>query len=165
MKNLLVMRHAKSDWTNSSISDFERPLNHRGIKSAPLMGNELLKKGLIPDLIISSPANRAKTTAEMAAKACNYNSEIRFEQEFYFGSIEGIINIIKNSNNLYEKIMIVGHNPTSESLIYKLLKNQNHQTMSTAAIASLIFDVDKWKDIKPQSAILEWVIAPKDITE
>jgi phosphohistidine phosphatase len=84
MKNLLIMRHAKSDWSDSSLADFDRPLNSRGKKAAPFMGNELLKRKKIPDLIISSPANRAKSTAKKVAEAVGYKNEIQFEKRFLF---------------------------------------------------------------------------------
>lgn len=163
MKNLLVMRHAKSDWGNSALSDFDRPLNERGVKSAPLMGKELLKRNKIPELIVTSPANRAKTTAEMTSEACSYKNQIIHEKEFYFGSMDEIIRIIKNFDNSYDRIMIVGHNPTSESLIYKLLKENIPVEMPTAAIASLLFDTDSWQNIGLKTARLDFHISPKQL--
>ncbi len=163
MKNLLVMRHAKSDWGNSSLSDFDRPLNNRGIKAAPLMGKELLKRNKVPELIVSSPANRAKTTAEMASFACGYKNDIIHEKEFYFGSIDEIIKLFKAFDDQYERIMVVGHNPTSESLIYKLIKENQHIEMPTAAVASLVFDINSWQDLEIKSAKLEWLISPKQL--
>lgn len=163
MKNLLIMRHAKSDWGSDSQTDFDRPLNERGLKSAPLMGKELARRNKIPGLIISSPANRAKTTAKLAAESCGYNQNIRFEQEFYFGSIDEILNIIMAVGNEYDTIMTVGHNPTSESLIYRLLKEHRHQQMPTAAVASINFNIDEWNQLKPNSGELEWLIIPREL--
>jgi phosphohistidine phosphatase len=163
MKNLLVMRHSKSDWENSSLSDFDRPLNDRGLKSAPLMGKELLKRNKVPDLIISSPANRAKTTAILAAEACGYNDTIIYDQEFYFGSMDEIIKTIIKNGNHHQTMMIVGHNPTSESLIYRLLRGQMHIQMPTAAIASILFDIDDWRELKAKTGDLEWLIIPKGL--
>jgi len=163
MKNLLIMRHAKSDWGNSSISDFDRPLNDRGKTAAPMMGNELLKRKKSPELIISSPAKRAKSTAEIVLKESGCSQPIQFENEFYFGHIEEIIKIVKKSDNSFERIMVVGHNPTLEDLIDELIIDDNGFSMSTAAIASILFDIDDWAEINKKSGILEWLIIPKDL--
>jgi phosphohistidine phosphatase len=163
MKNLFIMRHAKSDWGNSSLSDFDRPLNDRGKKSAPLMGKELLIRNKIPELIISSPANRAKTTAKMVAESCGYKGEIIFDQEFYFGTLDGIIDEIKKKGSNAQSIMVVGHNPTWESLVYRLSKSGSSIQMPTAAIASIAFEIDSWKELEPKSGYLEFLIIPKDI--
>jgi len=163
MKNLLIMRHAKSDWSDNSLDDFDRPLNKRGKKAAPFMGNELLKRDKLPDLIISSPANRAKTTAEKVAEASGYNMAIQYEKDFYFGYVDEIIEIIKNSGKQYNKILVVGHNPTQESLIAAVTQNNIYARMPTAAIASTLFDIDDWTKLKKNSGSLEWLILPKQL--
>jgi len=164
MKNLLIMRHAKSDWGNSSLPDFDRPLNNRGKTSAPAMGKELLKRKKVPDLIISSPANRAKTTAEMVSEEFGYHKPIQFENEFYFGHIAEIINIVRKTDNSFEHVLIVGHNPTLEDLIDELIIDDNGYGMPTAAVASILFDVDSWEEINKKTGILEWLIVPKELT-
>jgi phosphohistidine phosphatase len=163
MKQLLIMRHAKSDWDNPSLSDFDRPLNSRGLKTAPFMGHEIKKLNKIPELIISSPANRAKTTAAMFAEASGFDGKILFDDEFYFGSIDEIIKIISRVDDLYETIMVVGHNPTWESLIYRLVKDGQGVMMPTGAIASLLFEIDAWNDLKARSAELEFLLIPKEL--
>lgn len=163
MKNLLVMRHAKSDWSDSSLSDFDRPLNSRGRKAAPFMGNELSKRDKVPDLIISSPANRAKTTAEKIAKAAGYAKEIKFVKDFYFGYADEVIDTLKNSEDELNKILIIGHNPTWESLVSTLTENTPYTRMPTAAIASILFDINDWADLKKNSGKLEWLILPKEL--
>ena len=163
MKNIMVMRHAKSDWSKSSLSDFDRPLNARGLKSAPFMGAELLKRNRIPDLIISSPATRAKTTAILAAESLGYQKEIVYEQDFYFGSIVDIIEKIKLHGEENNCVMVVGHNPTWESLVYKLIKTKSAVQLPTAAVASVQFDIEDWKDLNPGSGELEFLLIPKDL--
>ena len=163
MKNLLIMRHAKSDWGDSSLSDFDRPLNKRGKKAAPFMGNELSIRNKVPDLIISSPANRAKTTAEKFAESAGYKGTIQHEKDFYFGYIDEIIQVVKKSDKQYERIMIVGHNPTLESLIASLTKNSAYARMPTAAIASILFEIDDWSKLEEKSGTLEWLILPKEL--
>ncbi len=163
MKNLLIMRHAKSDWSDGSLTDFDRPLNGRGKKAAPFMGTELLKRNKLPDLIISSPANRAKTTAEKVAKTSGYTKEIQLEKDFYFGYIDEIIKIIKSIDNQNNTTLILGHNPTFESLVSVLSKNSSYVRMPTASIASLLFEIDNWSELGKNTGKLEWLILPKEL--
>jgi len=163
MKNLLIMRHAKSDWNHENSSDFERPLNKRGIKAAPFMGKEIKKRNKIPDIIISSPANRAKTTAKLFAEKSDYTKEIIFEKDFYFGHIENVIDKLKSIDSSIDRIMIVGHNPTWEHFVTELSKNYPYVTMPTAAIASINFDIENWSDLKYGIGNLEWLIKPKEL--
>ena len=158
------MRHAKSDWANNS-PDIDRPLNKRGKKAAPFMGEELINRNKIPDLILSSPAKRARCTAERVIEVINYKKELVVVKDFYFGhmaNIIGTINSISNDNNI---IMIVGHNPIWEDLIMSLINTKNYIVMPTAAIASLIFETDDWQNIKENSAKLEWIITPKGLKD
>ncbi len=161
MKNLLLMRHAKSDWSDYSLSDFERPLNKRGLNDAPLMGKQILKHNKNIDLIISSPAKRAKTTAELVAKTVDYQKDIQFEQTFYGGSEDDIEVILTQTEKTQNVVLMVSHNPTIEMLIYSFLKKKQEIIMPTAAIASLLFDVDDWAKIEASKAKLEWLIVPK----
>ena len=157
------MRHAKSDWGNENLTDFDRPLNKRGNKAAPFMGEEIKKRNKLPDIIISSPANRAKTTAILVAEASNYKKEIVFEKDFYFGYTEDIIGKIKSVDTSIDRIMIVGHNPIWEGLVSSLSKNNPYVTMPTAAIASINFDINDWSELKFGTGTLEWLIKPKEL--
>jgi phosphohistidine phosphatase len=163
MKNLLIMRHAKSDWGDSSLSDFDRPSNNRGLKTAPIMGTELLKRKKVPDLIISSPANRAKTTALLVAESVGFKGEVDFEKEFYFGSLDDIVKKIKNAGNKHNRIMVIGHNPTWESLAYRLSNSGKGIEMPTATIVSLLFNIESWNDLTTKSGELEFVLIPKEL--
>ena len=84
MKELLIMRHAKSDWGQDSISDFERELSERGLDAAPKMGNYIFEKNLVPQLILSSPAIRAKRTVELFSEASHFEGKIEYNENFYF---------------------------------------------------------------------------------
>jgi len=163
MRNLIIMRHAKSDWGNSSLSDIDRPLNERGLMTAPFIGKELLSRNKVPDLIISSPANRAKTTAQLAAKSFNYAGEIFIDHTFYFGSLEAIVEKIKKTDNSVTTLMIVGHNPTWETLVDILSESSSFIQMPTAAIASIIFKIDSWNNLKPNTGSLEFLLIPKEL--
>lgn len=138
------MRHAKSDWGDSSTRDFDRPLNKRGKHAAPLIGAEIKKRGLTPDLILSSPALRAKMTAESVAKSTSYSNEIIWKESFYFGYTNEIIQTIKDTDEKVEKLMIFGHNPTWSSIVEKL--SGNFLSMKTADLIVLEFN-RKWKEL------------------
>lgn len=162
MKNLLVMRHAKSDWGNN-LPDIERPLNKRGEKAAPLMAEHLKKKSKIPDLILSSPAKRAKCTADLVKKTLAYSKDIEIVNQFYFGYISDIIYIIKNIDNHHNTVLILGHNPIWEDLVSEFINYEDYVAMPTAAIASIIFDTDDWQKISEKNAKLEWLNTPKNL--
>ncbi len=160
MKKILIMRHAKSDW-NNIFPDFDRPLNKRGKKAAIFMGKEIKKRVLTPDIIISSPAKRAKQTSESIADKCNYNKKIIFEDNFYFGYMKDIVDtLIKLSDN-YNSVMIFGHNPTMESLVEFL--SDKYVVMPTAAISVLNFDAKSWKTLKKSSCKLVLHLKPRDM--
>lgn len=164
MKNLLIMRHAKSDW-GKNLPDIERPLNKRGGKAAPVMGEELMKRNKTPDLILSSPAKRAVRTAKRVIKAIDYQKELVIVKDFYFGYMEHIINSIKTVDNENNTIMVVGHNPLWEDLVVELSNESSYIVMPTSAIASLVFETDDWGMIKEHSGKLEWIITPKGLKE
>jgi phosphohistidine phosphatase len=153
MKTLLVMRHAKSDWESGASSDFDRPLNSRGKNDAPEQGKEIKKRKLIPELIISSPANRALSTAKLASKEFDYNDEILLDEDFYFGNITDIVEKIKLTSNKINRIMIVGHNPTWSSIV-ELLSGK-YVEMKTASVAVINFETSKWSEIEKKFGNLE----------
>jgi phosphohistidine phosphatase len=112
MKTLYLIRHAKSYWGDSSLSDFDRPLNKRGERDAPFMGKILFDKKVNTDLIISSPAMRAKKTAmEIADKLGYSQKKILFDENLYEASSQDILELIRNVSEKYNSIIIFGHNP------------------------------------------------------
>ena len=161
MKKIIIIRHAKSDWSDGSLRDFDRPLNDRGYSSAPIMGKEIKKRGLTPDLIISSPALRAKMTAEAVAKNSGYQKEIVWNDSFYFGYTKEILGAIKNIESSVKSVMIFGHNPTWSSFAEML--SGKFVSMKTAEFVVLDFD-GNWKDLRENSCKLVLNLSPKDIT-
>lgn len=143
MKTLLIMRHAKSSWSNSGLSDFERPLNARGKKDAPSMGDLLKAESLTPDLIISSTAKRAATTAELVAISCEYEHEIQYEDEFYHADPETYIETLQSLKTDPNCVMVVGHNPGMEMLVEELTGER--ESFTTANIAHVQLPIDSWQ--------------------
>ncbi len=144
MKELLVMRHAKSDWNNARLSDHDRPLNNRGKADAPRMGQLLHRLDLTPELIISSTAERAMTTAELVALHSNYEQDIQWTRDFYHAEPETYIETLHDLDDKYGRVMVVGHNPGMAELVDLLTDESVHFT--TANIAHISLPIDNWAD-------------------
>ena len=158
MKKLYLIRHAKSSWDNP-VADFDRDLNKRGEFDAPLIGKELKKREINPDLIISSPALRAKKTALILAKEIGYNpSQILFKDSIYESSLYNLLMIIKELDISLESVMIVGHNPSMTELINKISKF-SISNLPTCGVVAL--ELDSWSEIEPYSAKEIFYIYPK----
>ena len=160
MKTLYLLRHAKSSWTDTSLADFDRPLNGRGQNAAPFMGEVMARKGLLPDLIISSPAKRATQTAILIKESCGSNAPIQYDEKIYEASPQALKGVISQAGNDLESVMIVGHNPGIEGLINYLTGNL--EPMPTAALAVILLDIAAWNKIDANSGTLQFVIRPNE---
>ncbi|GEO02581.1 phosphoglycerate mutase [Adhaeribacter aerolatus] len=162
MKTLYLMRHAKSSWDFPELSDHDRPLNNRGRKDAPLMGRELASREVTLDLIVSSSAVRALTTATLVAKELEYDTEkIAVEEEIYKASKQELLSIIKNIPNQFDKVLLVGHNYTISELA-NMLSPEMVPTMPTAAVVCLNFNCGTWAEISRQNAANLFFDYPKN---
>ena len=161
MKNLLLLRHAKSDWDDPSLRDFDRPLAARGERDAPKIGKALRKRGPAPDSIMSSPAIRAKQTIEAVAKAARFELEIKFNQAIYDASSPELLQLIRSLPDDSSCVLLVGHNPGFEDLVGRL--SGSHERMPTAALACIQFQIDHWKDIDDGEGKLAWLLTPKQL--
>lgn len=155
------MRHAKSSWDNPDISDFDRPLNQRGLQAAPFMGNQIYKNNLIPNLIVSSPAKRAKQTAILVRESAGVETKISFEDKIYEASPTTLLYLVSEFSDKYESVLLVGHNPGIEGFI-RILTSEVHQ-MPTAAVAQISLNLEKWSDISINCGQLELLMRPKDL--
>jgi phosphohistidine phosphatase len=128
-KTLYLVRHAKSSWKDASLSDLERPLNKRGRRNSPEMGRRLAAQGHVPGLIISSPANRAITTARNIAIELGLDeSEIITDDGLYFSGTNGMLNVLETVEDHYDNVMMVGHNPTMNGCVeYANLRHCDHR--------------------------------------
>lgn len=149
MKDLLVLRHAKSSWKDSDLVDHDRPLNKRGKKDAPRIGKLLRKERLIPELILTSSARRARDTAEAAADASGYTPEIRHIPSFYQADLETFYDILSHLNDDIDRVMIVGHNPEMEELVDAL--TDESITLTTAAVAHVELPIQTWYELTPET--------------
>ena len=159
MKTVLFMRHAKSDWNAQYRTDFERPLNARGQRDGPMMAAFLARQGLLPQRIVSSPATRARLTAEFVARERDFDGELEFDQRIYLASPRMLLTVIRDQPEAVDVVMLVGHNPGMEDIIELLCGGSVR--MPTAAVASLRLFADRWRDAQPEQAYLQWLVKPK----
>ena len=148
MKTLYLVRHAKSSWDDPGLDDFERPLNKRGLRNAPEMGQRLEKAGILPDLIITSPAKRAIKTAKLFADEIEYPREqILCKQRLYHASAQTILSVVQNQDNTLKSLMLFGHNPGMNDLA-EFLTGEYIYNLPTAGIFAVQFEVDQWAEAK-----------------
>lgn len=163
-KKVLMMRHAKSSWDNPGLRDFDRPLNKRGKRDAPRMGQYLKELQLIPDQIFSSPAQRAKSTILKVIDELDLPaSKIVWDENLYFNGSQSYIDAIRNAHDSSEIVMTVGHNPMTEDAISTLSGNTANKSIKTATIACFEFEVNSWKDVTFGPESLKWIMWPKDL--
>ncbi len=144
MKILTLVRHAKSSWSNPKLGDRQRPLNKRGKRDAPEMGRRIVKHGIRPSLIISSPATRAWTTAKIIAKEISYPIEfLQREDALYHASLDGFLEVVSEQDNEFNSIMVVGHNPGLTDFANFLSPGLTHN-VPTAGVVSVGIDQDHW---------------------
>lgn len=136
-KTLYIARHAKSSWDDASLSDFDRPLNKRGKRDAPFMAEKLKELGLKPDLILSSPANRAKTTAEHYQETLG--SKLKFDGRIYEASLMSLIYLAREMFEEIDSLMIVGHNP-GLTMLNDRVSNKSIYNIPTAAVVAVEFE-------------------------
>jgi len=161
MKTLLLLRHAKSSWKDASLRDFDRPLNQRGLKTAPMVGRLMRKRKLRPDLVLSSPAERAKETTRLVIESAGLTNETRYDQAIYEASARRLLEIVSEIEDPVNTAMLVGHNPGFEDLLEVLTGETNH--MSTAALACILLKIEKWSAVSSGSGKLEWLVKPKEL--
>lgn len=145
MKTLLILRHAKSSWNYPELSDYDRPLNGRGKRDAPRMGKHLCQEGLVPDRILTSSAKRARKTASKVAKASGYTGKVK-KLEALYETVPGVyFEILQTLPDKYQSVMVVGHNPTMEQLVYHLTGHLKR--MPTAALAHIQLPIEGWETL------------------
>lgn len=162
MKKLFLIRHAKSGWDDSSLADEDRPLNKRGKKDAPFMGSLLRKQGVTPDLIISSPAKRAYSTAKKMAKATSYPPDhIQTFEKLYLSSSDALLEVIHSQPAEVRTLMLVGHNPELTELV-PLLCGEPIDNVPTCGIVCISFLTDTWQAVNKGNSRFEYFDFPKN---
>lgn len=165
MKELLILRHAKSSWKDPSLDDHDRPLNKRGKKAAKRMGQLLADEGIVPDRILSSTAVRARRTAERAAKAAGYGGAIELHRDLYHASPAGIMAEVARTDDDVGRLLVVGHNPGMEVLT-GMLTGVYHR-FPTGALMHVRFEppIVRWSQTPGHQATLLGVWLPRMLME
>jgi phosphohistidine phosphatase len=155
MKTLTLVRHAKSSWRDTVLSDRERPLNKRGTRDAPIMGRRAVDAGIRPSLIVSSPAVRAWTTAKVFAMELGYPVEfLQREDDIYLASLDSLIDVVASQDAGFNSLMLFGHNPGLTDFANYLSPGLTNN-LPTAGIVSVQFDQEDWQLYeKPKTELL-----------
>ena len=165
MKTLFLVRHAKSSWQHPDLTDRDRPLNPRGLRDAPRMGKRLALRDDLPELIVSSPANRALTTAGILAAELGYDTDrIIVNEDIYGAGPEELMDIISDFPDRCERVMLIGHNPTLTELVNQLT-DSTIVNIPTCGIAVINFATTTWAAAEKRKWRLLEFDYPKRIAE
>lgn len=160
MKNLILIRHAKSSWENPWQNDHDRPLAERGLRDAPIMAKRLKKKGIYPDIILSSTALRAIETAKITAQELSFPEEkIEAEKSLFHASPNMILKCIHQQKDTVETILVFGHNPGMNDLINEL--GVNLDNLPTSGQLGFKLDAESWSELNRKNVQFWFVDYPK----
>ncbi|WP_434662339.1 SixA phosphatase family protein [Aeromonas sp. NJAU223] len=158
-RTLVLVRHGKSIWADTDLPDRERPLAERGKRYAPMMGRRLAQEGVIPDLILSSPACRARETARLLADALQYPGEIALDERIYEGEVRTLLALIGELADDKKCVMLVGHDPEFTALAHRFSRGITR--MPTCAVARFLFEGASWSVIPDRVPVRVWFDCPK----
>jgi len=164
MKRLYLVRHAKSSWANDQQTDFDRPLNSRGKKDAPEMGEHLkMRRAVTLDLVLCSPAKRAKATAKRLLKEIQYPIEqVVWQDIIYSGNATDLLTLICDVDYHFKSVMVIGHNPYISDMV-RFLSKEEIGDMPTCGVFGLAFEVDTWSAINNERGLKLFYDVPKKI--
>jgi len=164
MKTLLLMRHGKSSWKDESLEDFTRPLKKRGRKDSKKIASVIAGNDLVPDIILSSSATRARETVDVVVDALDFKNRIVFSDALYMGEPRDILAALENLSDDYNSVMIVGHNPGLEA--YLQIIDGEIEALPTAGLGQLVLVLDRWQDLSFDTmGDLVGFWTPKSLTE
>ena len=161
MKNLFLLRHAKSSWDNAALGDFDRPLSKRGISNAIQLSEYIQKHSISFDLVLASPSERTQSTLDLALSSFDPIPTIIFKESIYHASASSLTQLITEQDDEINNLLIIGHNPGLHILI-ETLTNESIVKFPTCAFAK-ITNFNHWKDIDTGILNLESLITPKDL--
>ncbi|WP_413206476.1 SixA phosphatase family protein [Rhodospirillum sp. A1_3_36] len=169
MKRLLFLRHAKSDWGDPGLDDFERPLAHRGIRACALIADHLARASVAPDLVLCSAARRTRETLDLV-KTSLTNAPVLFEREIYVFEHRPLLARLRRLEASANTVMVIGHNPALEELSLSLAGPDSDaealaaigQKFPTGALVDLTFD-GPWSTLAPGEARLSGFTRPRDL--
>jgi phosphohistidine phosphatase len=145
MKTLLILRHAKSSWKETGLPDHDRPLNKRGRREAPQVGELIKQENILPDIILCSTAHRAKDTLQAVVEKSGYAGEIQYIPDLYQANVADIFSILGELDDEISRAMLVGHNPELEELAQTITGVDLR--LPTAALALVSLQIESWKEV------------------
>ena len=168
MRRLMLLRHAKSDWSAAGARDLDRPLSLRGREAAARMGAYMARHALVPDLIVGSPALRVTQTLEHVLSAFKNPAKIRQEERIYQSGADMLLAVIKETPKAVHSLLLVGHNPGMAELASLLIASGNVEARQqliekfpTAALAVIDFPLDDWGKLHPKAGRLDRFVLPR----
>ena len=163
MKSVILFRHAEAAWLADTGRDHDRVLSSNGIETAKKMGQYLSKEKNIPELVISSTAIRAKTTAEIAIKSGRWKSGFQLEGGIYGGDPQYLLNLVQTQQEKIASICFVGHEPNLSNFLVCATEN-SYKIFPTASMTKIDFNVDNWKNITFGFGTVDWTLLPNKIS-
>jgi len=160
MKKIYIIRHAKSSWKDLNLDDFDRPLNRRGRFDAPLMGEKLKSKNIMPDIVMSSSALRTKLTAQTITQKIGYTKDVLFSKDLYESSASVIYDKLSNLDDKYEIVFLFGHNTGINEFVENYV--EFYENVPTCGIVEIDFNCSKWNEISEKNAKLISFDYPKN---
>ena len=163
MKTILLLRHAKAENGSSGLPDLDRALNDRGRKEAQAIGTFIRKQNLELDLVLSSPAKRARETTELVLASADLAVEVRYEQRIYEAGPLQLLEVVSQIEAERSTVLLVGHNPGMEELLRQLTGRLEH--MATGTLAKIDLKADRWSGVSEEKGSLDWIVKPKELAE
>jgi phosphohistidine phosphatase len=170
MRTLLLMRHAKSSWDQPELADVDRPLAARGREAAPLVARYLADQGLIPDLVLGSPARRVHETWQLMAPALGGEIACKTLRSLYGGAPSRLLEALRRAAPEVRTLMLIGHNPSLGTLAQSLAVDGPRKELEhlrakfpTAAVAVLAVEIERWADLAAGGGQLRRLIRPRDL--
>ena len=161
MKNLFLLRHAKSSWDNAALVDFDRPLSKRGISNAILLSKYIQKNSISFDLVLSSPSERTQSTLDLVLSSFDPIPTTTFKESIYHASASSLFQLIKEQDDEIDNLLIIGHNPGLH-ILTETLTNESILKFPTCAFVK-ITNFNRWKDLDAVILNLESLITPKEL--
>jgi phosphohistidine phosphatase len=172
MRRLMLLRHAKSDWTAPGARDHERPLTTRGRESAPKMGAYMARHALVPDLVIASTAARVVETLSLLLPAFAKAPKVVTDKRIYEAEADALLGVIKETPRTAHSLLLVGHNPGIAELASLLMASGDAEARQrliekfpTAALAVIDFALDDWAKLHPKAGRLDRFVVPRTLAD
>jgi phosphohistidine phosphatase len=170
MLRLLLLRHAKSDWSSPGTRDHDRAVASRGREAAPLVGAYMAAHGLIPELVVCSTARRTKETWALIADSFPSQPKARYDERLYEAGREGILDIVRETSDSVQTLLLIGHNPGLKDFAELMVasgdldaRRQLGEKLPTAALVVIDFAGDNWARLHPRSGRLDRLITPRSL--